>query len=506
MLPALVSVVALLGASLQAAPKETKEALPTRAEAMDALKRAATFFRTKVATQGGYAYFYTVDLQQRWGEGEGTKDQVWVEPPGTPAVGRAYLEAYAATKDPYYLDAAKETGMALVYGQLKSGGWSQTIDFDPKGSRVHDYRNGRGGGSNHSSLDDNQTQAATQFLMSLDQALEFKDATIHEAVEYALDGLLKAQFPNGGFPQGWQEPAAPQPVLKASYPESWPRLWPREKYWEYYTLNDGLAGTVSDTLLMAYKIYREPRYRDALAKLGDFLILAQMPSPQPAWCQQYNFQMHPTWARKFEPPAICGLESEDVIKTLMKIYRLTGDRKYLEPIPRAIAYLRSCRLPDGRMARYYELKTNRPLYMTRAPGVSGSSNAPGYYTFTYEDKNLPRHYGWKQPTQIEEIAREFAAIETSTGDASIDSQSFTEAGKLVAVVRTEGEKVNVKELGAAVKRIIAELDAEGRWITVHDGSKLVGQPKFAKGFRYIGCHVFNHHVEVLSQYIAATEK
>ena len=43
---------------------------------------------------------------------------------------------------------------------------------------------------------------------------------------------------------------------------------------------------------------------------GDFLLLAQMPEPQPAWCQQYHPDMHPVWARKFEPPAIACSESE----------------------------------------------------------------------------------------------------------------------------------------------------------------------------------------------------
>lgn len=497
-----LAIAAVLPAGLRAA-----DATPDlRAEATAALKRAATFYRTKVATHGGYAYYYTVDLRERWGEGVGTPDQVWIEPPGTPAVGRAYLEAYAATRDPFYLEAATEAGHALVYGQLKSGGWRQTIDFNPKGNLTGDYRNGRGRGSNYSSLDDDQTQASIQFMARLDQALDFKDEKIHEATMYALDGLLQAQFANGGFPQGWKEPAPAKPVLKASYPKDWPRVWPHEPYHTYYTLNDGLAGTVSDALLLAYNIYHDERYKQALTRLGDFLLLAQMPEPQPAWCQQYNFEMQPAWARKFEPPAICGLESEDAIKTLMKIYRATGDRKYLAPLPRAIAYLKSCRLPDGRMPRYRELETNRALYMNRKPGVSGSSNAPGYYYFTYSDKNLPKHYGWKQPTDIDALAAEYAAIDQPGAAAVADGQAFTEAGKLIAVARVAGQETTAAELAPEVKRIIAALDEQGRWITTHDGSKLVGQPKFAKGFRYIGSNVFNHHVEQLSEYLVATGK
>ena len=104
----------------------------SREEAAATLRRAATYFHTRVAAHGGYVYFYAEDLGRRWGEGEATKDQVFVQPPGTPAVGDAFLKAHAATGEQLYLDAARAAGGAMVYGQLKSGGWSQAIDFDPK--------------------------------------------------------------------------------------------------------------------------------------------------------------------------------------------------------------------------------------------------------------------------------------------------------------------------------------------------------------------------------------
>ncbi len=34
--------------------------------------------------------------------------------------------------------------MVLCYGQLASGGWTNSIDFDPQGEKVARYRNGRG--------------------------------------------------------------------------------------------------------------------------------------------------------------------------------------------------------------------------------------------------------------------------------------------------------------------------------------------------------------------------
>lgn len=462
-----VGALLALAASALAAPAD-----PLRAEAAAALKKAATYYRAHAASHGGYVYYYSEDLQQRWGEGAATRDEIFVQPPGTPAVGMAYLMAFEATHDAFYLDAARDAAHALVYGQLKSGGWRQTIDFDPNGKKAGSYRNGRGQGSNHTSLDDNQTQAAIRFLVRTDRALEFKDAAIHETARSALDALLAAQFPNGGFPQGFTGPVASHPVLSASFPQPWPRTWPNEHYWDYYTLNDGLAGTVSQALLEAFETYKDARYKAALSRLGDFLILAQLPAPQPAWAQQYNFAMQPAWARKFEPPAVSGLESEDAIRTLLRIHHLTGDAKYLEPVPRALAYLRTCRLPDGRMARYYELQTNRPLYMNRKDGN---------YFLTYDDTDLPAHYGWKQKPEIEQLARDYAEAKAGKPPVALPPSTA--------------------EVATQAREAIAALDAQGRWISTYAGERLVGQPKFKPGFRYLGSNVFIENTGRLSAYL-----
>ena len=382
-----------------------------REEAAGAMRKAAEYYREKVALRGGYVYYYSPDLKLRHGEGVATATQIWVQPPGTPTVGLAFLAAYRATGDKFFLEAARAAGEALMYGQLKSGGWQNNVDFDPKG-QVHLYRNGKGGGSNNSTLDDGISQTAIRFMSRLDEALEFKDKAVHESAQVALDALLKAQFANGAFPQIWTGPVAEVPVLKASYPDYDPRTEGKVKdYWNMYTLNDGLAGTVSETLLAAEAVYKDSKYRAALTKLGDFLLLAQMPEPQPVWAQQYSRDMKPIWARKFEPAAITGGESQDAIEVLMKIFRTTGDKKYLEPIPRALAYLKKSRLPDGRLARYYEMKTNRPLYMTRDRDE---------YSLTYDDSKLPDHYGWKVDSRLD-------AIEAETRDAVAGAEAEARA-------------------------------------------------------------------------------
>jgi hypothetical protein len=474
------TVVATLTACLVLAlapPGSQADDGPSREEVESAMRRAATFYRTRVASHGGYVYYYATDLTRRWGEGEASPDQVWVQPPGTPTVGLAYLKAYEATGARSYLDAAREAAEALVFGQLRSGGWTNAIDFDPDGSRVALYRNGTGRGKDNSTLDDGISQAAIRLLLHVDRALGSATGAIHEAVRVALDALLQAQFPNGGFPQVWTGPAARRPILRASYPEyDWRTEGKVANYWDMYTLNDNVAGNVATVLEEAYGLSRDERYKAALARLGDFLILAQMPDPQPAWAQQYDDAMHPIWARKFEPPAIAGRESQDAVAALMVAHRVTGDAKYLGPIPRALDYLRGSLLPDGRLARYYELRTNRPLYMHSKGGI---------YSLSYDDSDMPAHYGWKAASQLDELGR---ACEAARRGGPRPAKA-----------------TRAEDLASSASRIVRDLDEQGRWISTYDGDMIVGQPKFETGYRYISSEVFSRNLETLSEYLMTTK-
>ena len=441
-------------------------------QALETMRKAGAYFQDEVAVQGGYVYFYSLDLSKRYGEGPATATQIWVQPPATPTVGMAFIAAWRATKDQAFLDAAASAAEALAYGQLESGGWTNSVDFDPQGS-VALYRNGKGRGKNNSSLDDGQTQSAIRLMIRADAALGYANPTIHDAAISSLDALLAAQFPNGGFPQVWTGPVQPQAIVEASYPEyDWRSEGRIKEYWDHYTLNDDVCGYVTAALHDAYRAYRDDKYLDALKKLGDFLLLAQMPDPQPGWAQQYNYQMQPIWARKFEPAAMSGDESQEVIETLMQISTISGDKKYLQPIPAALRYLENSLLPDGRLARYYELKTNRPLYMER----SGKG-----YELTYGDDNLPDHYGWKSESRLEELKAEFRRI--STGAAQVSA-----AGE-------------ARKQEAAVRKIIDDLDDQGRWITVYEGEKLVGQTKFPNGTAYLSSEVFSRNMETLAGYV-----
>jgi PelA/Pel-15E family pectate lyase len=455
---------------LLSAPASAQSAVPQ--QATDAIRRASEFYRNKLAVRGGYVYHYSLDLKDRWGEGVASKSQIWVQPPGTPTVGMAYIKAYKATGDRFYLEAATDAATALIYGQLASGGWTNSVDFDPGSKSVAQYRNGRGRGKNNSSLDDGQTQSALRFLVQVDKALEFKNQPIHEAALIGLDALLRAQFSNGAFPQVWTGPVDPQPVIKANYPKyDWRTEGRIKNYWDMYTLNDNVTGYVADTLIDAYTHYEDQRFLTALEKLGDFLLLAQMPEPQPGWAQQYNYDMQPIWARKFEPPGVSGDESQEVLATLMKIAHVTKNRKYLEGIPRAAAWLRRSTLPDGQLARYYELETNRPLYMTRRGDK---------YTLTYSDSSLPSHYGWKTESRMEQLGEQYARLR---------------AGK------TPVEPPSARQLAQGAKAAIETLDGQGRWLSTFDAQRVVGQLKLPIGTQYLSSQRFSDNVTALSDYL-----
>ena len=475
-------VVFSCAAALVALPQTACAAdpdLPERAKA--ALDNANRFFREQVSTSGGYLWRYSADLSKREGEGRASESMVWVQPPGTPSVGMSFLEAYELTGDEYCLELARDAGLCLVQGQLRSGGWDYRIEFDPARRQRYAYRVDppREKARNTSTLDDNATQAALRLLMRLDEVLKFKDQKIHETAEFGLSSLLAAQYPNGGWPQRFDRPpdASLYPVKKASYPPSWSREHPRPSYSGYYTFNDNTIADTIDVMFMAAEVYGDEKYSRAAEKAGDFILLAQMPEPQPGWALQYDPQMHPAWARRFEPPSITGGESAGILRTLMMMYRQTGNRRFIEPIPRAIEYYRRSKLPKGGLARFYELKTNRPLYFTRD------------YELTYDDSDMPTHYAFKMGDWVEGVARQYKRlIETPAEDLKPSRAPYRPRLSDSLEDRT--------------REVIGALDDRGAWVE-EGGMKYHGDDDDTR--QIIDCRTFIANLRVLSTYLAAVD-
>jgi hypothetical protein len=447
----------------------------TPTEVNDALKRAVAFFSQKASSHGGYVYRYSADFKLREAEGIPGPDTIWIQPPGTPAVGMAFLDAYEATRDQACLDAAVAAAHAVSRTQLASGGWDYSGHFDP-GERArklyrrdaegklierkkipqgeagwHVWRQREYKDNNYSTLDDDVTQAAIRLLVRTDHALSGRDKEISEATDYALGAVMNAQYPAGGWSASFDTyPAEPPPESKypvkpASYPSDWPRQWPKD-FTGCYVLNDNTHATMMSTLLLAWQLRKDERCLAAAKRAGDFLLTAQMPDPQPAWAQQYNAEMQPVWSRAFEPTAISGRESQAAMWALLKLTAATGEKKYLNAVPRALNYLHRSLLPGKQVARFYELRTNKPLYFTRGEGGKG-------FVLTYSDDKTSSNYGWKWDSELDAIEAVGRTIAR---------------GQPVTFPRVEKERWSSPPTDKDVATILAEMKPDGSWPETND--------------------------------------
>lgn len=444
-------------------------------DARKALERAVGFFADNAAKHGGYVYQYSADLKLSEGEETTGPDTVWVQPPGTPEVGMAMLEIYEKTGMDKAFEAAQKAAICLVNGQLYSGAWSDKIEFGAERKKMAYRVDGplKAKAFNVSTFDDDKTQSAVRFLLKFDHATKGGNQEIHNALQFALKSIMAAQFPNGGFAQGFSEPAdKSKPAdLQASYPETWPRIWTGGKYWFYYTFNDGNIDNLIDMFFLAYRITGEEKYKTAAIKAGDFILNAQMPEQQPAWAQQYDFEMKPVWARKFEPPAISGGESQRILDTLIDLYLETGDKKFLEPIPKAMAWLESVKLNDGRLARFYELKTNKPLYFTKK------------YELTYDDTDVPTHYAFKVGNKLDRIRARYEKV-----------LKLDDARRLKELENKHRPRNRKSPAEIQVAEIISKLDDRGAWLEPgrlkkQDPGMIIRSETFCKNARLLADYI-----------------
>ena len=463
--------VALLGPGEAAAPAAD--------DVRSALLNACEFYATACSRHGGYVYRYSGDLTLSEGEAETDAETIWVQPPGTPTVGEAFLDAFDATGDRAPLEAAAAAGRALVAGQMQSGGWDYSIAFDPVKRQRWGYvgnasyrrrPNARGRDDrNITTLDDDTTPAALRFLIRLDDRLDGRDARITAAARRAADAIATAQRANGGWPQNWSAPPVPDrqpPAPAASFPEEWSRTWGND--WPgRYTLNDDVAGQTIRAMLDAADHFGEPRYRDAAIAGGLFLKSARLPEPQPGWAQQYDENMHPCWDRKFEPPALSSEESQDAIRILIELADRTGRGEFLDDLGSSVRWLRDSEIAPGRLARFYELQTNRPLYFDRQ------------YQLTYEPDDLPTHYAFQVDSQADALWTERLRVKN---------------GKPKAISPIDDNRV---------RECLSELDDRGAWVNPDGNMRGFGK---ARRGGTIESAVFAANVALLSRWLVQADQ
>ncbi len=395
------------------------------ARARQALRRATSFFRS-ISTHGGYVGIYSLDLEERFGEAfyeKASSGEIWVQPPGTPSVGRAYLKAYRVTGDDYYLDAARKTARALVWGQRRTGGWDHRVDVShmEEGQSMPHRKRGR------CCLDDNISQGALSFLIEIDT--EIDEPWLTDGVRLGCEYIMKSQFDTGGWPQWY-------PLIGG--------------YHDHYTFNDNTINDCIRVMLKAHRTYDKEVYLRTAEAGGQFIIDSQLDPPQAGWAQQYNHDLKPAWARGFEPPGVCSAATSRNIRTLVDLYLYTRDKNYLAPIPDAIAWLEDCRLENGKWARLYEVGTNKPVY--------GDRKDPGKKHYDY-DKISSRErnsYAWQGGFGVHGTIEYYEKAKRSGPEEYLRQRQSS--------LSEEQRSKRARRLWPRVEKIVESLDEKGRWV------------------------------------------
>ncbi len=263
----------------------------------------------------------------------------------------------------------------VVRYQSTEGGWPKNVDLlvPVTDAALADIQ--KGGKAN--TIDNQATTVPIEFLAVATEATG--DAKYRTAVERGLDYLLASQFPNGGFPQFY-------PLRDHGY-------------YSHITFNDGaminaveLLRDVAEARAPFAKIdpARRARAADSVARAIDCILKTQLKhdGQLTAWCAQYDEKtLEAAWARKYEPPSLSGGESVGIVRFLMSIEHPSPE--VIAAIEGAVTWLRAVAIrgqrlelvpqPSGKpdrvlvadpaapllWARFYELGTNRPLYMDR---------------------------------------------------------------------------------------------------------------------------------------------
>lgn len=400
-----IFIISMLLATFNAAYGD----VPSKESILATMKTSSRFMMEKVSYQGGFVWAYLPDFSRQWGELEARRSMIWIQPPGTASVGHVLLDAYHATGDDYYYHAAAQVADAIIHAQLPSGGWNYVADFAGEAS-LRDWYNTIGKNawrleefqyySNNATFDDGGTMDAATFLLRM--YAEKSDKKYHVPLNKVIEFVLQSQYPIGGWPQRYP-PSQSQPHKGVA------------DYASFITFNDDVADKNMAFLLMCYqtlnkKLIDETRVLDAISRGMNAYVVLQLKQPQAGWSMQYDAKFLPEGARSFEPKSVSTSTTVDNILQLIKFYRLTGEKKFLAPIPAALEWLEMTKLPEQEIknnrnyAGNVEVGTGRFLYTHRR----GSNVANGEYYADYHAEKTLAHYGSTRRIDITNLRAAYA--------------------------------------------------------------------------------------------------
>ncbi|WP_126174310.1 pectate lyase [Altericroceibacterium xinjiangense] len=433
---------------------------------LQAMQRATRFMTDRVAVNGGYVWSYLPDMSRRWGEMEAKPSMIWIQNPGTAAMGHLFLDAYHATGDEMYYRAAEDVAGALIWGQHPSGGWNYHIDFGGDasardwyetigvhGRRLEEFRHYYG----NATFDDGGTVDSGKFLLRL--YLERRDPKYRAPLDRAVQFVLDAQYPIGGWPQRF-------PINREYSNGGLP------DYTANITFNDEVNANNVEFLVQVYQGLGEERVLDAVRRGMGVVLLAQQGQPQPGWALQYTPALEPAGARTSEPVSLATHTTYASIQQLMQYYRWTGDSKYLARVPEAIAWLEKLELPPERQVNgfthptFIEVGTDRALYLNTTGTWTGDARNETVYQprdgVSWVNRKLDLQ---KLRDEYRKLAAMPVAEATKGSPLLADNRILLPRYYLVDEQRGSDLNIGDSAGGSNIAALLGSLNAEGYWPT-----------------------------------------
>lgn len=316
----------------------------------------------------------------------------------------------------YKEDEIRAIADNILLFQKNNGGWPKNYDMQAVLTEEQKLAVLNAKTETNTTFDNGATHSQIIYLAKVYSATgeeKYKEGCIS-----GIEFILKAQYPNGGFPQ--------------FYPDT-------SGYRKYITFNDGAMIGVMNVLYNVVKGSADFRFADdslknrikqAYTKGLDCILKCQIKENGQlnAWCQQHdNNNFMPRSARTFEPASISNMESAGIVKFLMKIKN--PDQKIINSIQNAVKWFNNSKISGIRFetisapktdyqyhstdedrivvkdpdappiwARFYELKTHRTLFCNRdgKPVYSLSEvereRRTGYAWYVYDPQEILDKY------------------------------------------------------------------------------------------------------------------
>lgn len=501
----LLTVTAVLVSACSQAPQPGPAATDTgasgqRTAIVATMKRATAFMRENAAVNGGYVWSYSADLSKRWGEMEAFPTMIWIQPPGTATVGHLYLDAYHATGDEYFYDAAAEVGLSLVAAQHPAGGWNYLYDFageestqrwydtiGKNGWRLEEFHHYYG----NATFDDAGTAEASLLMLRL--TLEKNDERFADALEKAIRFVVDSQYENGGWPQRYP------------FVEDAPALHGRPDYTRHVTFNDDVAGENIKFLLMVWQALGDERALETINRAMQIFPATQQPAPQAGWGLQHKLSdLKPVGARSYEPDALVTSTTAGNIGLMLDFFEWTGDERFLQRIPEALDWLASVRLspddvqmPGREYPTFIEIGTNRALINHRR----GSNVVNGEYYQDYDTQDPIVHYSQWRAIDLDALRARYDALRKADPEMLAANSPLNRRDNFSLPRYFTNQRIDVSDLNATgsgtvdrptseqVEKIVDELNDRGYWPTplravanpyIGDGSEEVAAGDFSQ--------------------------